>query len=158
VFDPNAGQHPVQTSSADFVPDAPPTVGVSSDGFNRANSPFITGITVPPPPPPKPAVEKNPPAKPVPVGGDVQMAKLLRKVIPEYPALARMSRVAGTVRLIGIIGKDGTIQDLQVVSGNPLLTRTALDAVRQWVYKPTLLNGQPVEVMAPIEVNFTLGP
>ena len=61
------------------------------------------------------------------------------------------------VRLIGTIGKDGTIRNLQLVSGHPMLARAALEAVRQWVYKPTLLNGMPVEVIAPIEVNFTLG-
>ena len=84
------------------------------------------------------------------------MAKLLRKVIPEYPVLAKANRISGVVRLIGTIGKDGTIQNLQIVSGHPLLARVAFEAVRQWVYKPTLLNGTPVEVIAPIEVNFTL--
>ncbi len=85
------------------------------------------------------------------------MAKVIRKVIPEYPPLARSARISGVVRLIGIIGKDGTIQNLQLVSGHPLLARAAMEAVQQWVYKPTLLNGNPVEVIAPIEVRFTLG-
>ncbi len=85
------------------------------------------------------------------------MAMLVRKVIPEYPPLARSARISGVVRLIGTIGKDGTIRDLQLVSGHPLLSRAALEAVRQWIYRPTLLNGNPVEVIAPIEVNFTLG-
>lgn len=85
------------------------------------------------------------------------MAMLMRKVIPEYPPLARSARISGVVRLIGTIGKDGTIQNLQLISGHPLLARAALDAVRQWIYKPTLLNGSPVAVIAPIEVNFTLG-
>jgi protein TonB len=58
--------------------------------------------------------------------------------------------------LVGIIAKDGTIRNLEVVSGNPLLVRAALDAVRQWVYQPTLLSGEPVEVICPIDVNFTL--
>ena len=84
------------------------------------------------------------------------MAKLLRKVMPVYPALARSARISGVVRLVGIIGKDGTIQNLQLVSGHPLLAHAALEAVQQWIYKPTLLNGTPVEVIAPIEVNFTL--
>jgi protein TonB len=90
------------------------------------------------------------------MGGDVQMAKLVRKVIPEYPPIARSARISGVVRVIGTIGKDGTIQNLQVVSGHPMLTRAALEAVRQWIYKPTLLNGNAVEVIAPIEVTFTL--
>jgi len=86
------------------------------------------------------------------------MAMLVRKVIPTYPPIARAARISGVVRLIGTIGKDGSIQNLEIVSGHPMLARAALEAVRQWVYKPTLLNGVPVEVIAPIEVNFTLGP
>lgn len=108
--------------------------------------------------PPKPAVPEPAkiPAKPTVVGGDVQFAKLLKKVIPVYPPLARQARVSGTVQLIGIIAKDGTIQQLQVASGHPLLVKAALDAVRQWIYRPTLLNGQAVEVIAPIDVIFSL--
>ena len=59
------------------------------------------------------------PSAPIAVGGDVQMAKLIRKVIPLYPALARTARISGVVRLIGTIGKDGTIRNLQLVSGHP---------------------------------------
>jgi protein TonB len=85
------------------------------------------------------------------------MAKLIHKVIPEYPALARTARISGVVHLIGTIGKDGSIRNLQLVDGHPMLARAALQAVEQWVYEPTLLNGEPVEVIAPIEVSFTLG-
>jgi len=85
------------------------------------------------------------------------MAKLIRKVMPIYPVLARTAGVSGVVHLVGTIGKDGTIHDLQLIGGHPLLTHAAMEAVEQWVFKPTLLNGQPVEVIAPIEVNFTLG-
>jgi periplasmic protein TonB len=107
---------------------------------------------------PRPIVADTPkpPAKPTVVGGDVQAAKLLKKVVPVYPPLARQARVSGTVQLIGVIAKDGTIQQLQVASGHPLLVKAALDAVRQWIYRPTLLNGQAVEVIAPIDVIFTL--
>jgi periplasmic protein TonB len=94
--------------------------------------------------------------KPVPIGGDVLAARIVRKVVPVYPPVARQARISGTVQLIGMIAKDGTIRNLQVVSGNPLLVKAALDAVRQWVYRPTLLNGEPVEVIAPIDVIFTL--
>ena len=109
--------------------------------------------------PAKPRVAEAPPAPstPIRVVSDVQAAKLIKKVIPIYPPLARQARVSGTVRLLGVIAKDGTIQQLQVVSGHPLLVPSALDAVRQWIYRPTLLNGQAVEVIAPIDVNFTLG-
>jgi protein TonB len=67
-----------------------------------------------------------------------------------------MARISGTVRLTGIIGKDGVIQQLQVIDGPPLLVQAAVDAVRQWVYRPTLLSSKPVEVIAPIDVIFTL--
>ena len=75
---------------------------------------------------------------------------------PTYPPLAKQARIQGTVRFTAIIGKDGTIQNLQLVSGHPLLVPAAQDAVKQWVYKPTLLNGEPVEVITQIDVNFTL--
>jgi protein TonB len=109
------------------------------------------------PPKPRAADTTTTPAKPQAIGGDVLEAKLLKKVIPLYPPLARQARVSGTVQLIGVIAKDGTIQQLQVASGHPLLVKAALDAVRQWIYRPTLLNGQAVEVIAPIDVIFTLG-
>lgn len=107
------------------------------------------------PAPVKPEVVK-PPEVPVAVGGAVQAAKLLKQVVPAYPQPARQMRISGVIHLLGIIAKDGTIQRLQVLSGHPLLRQAALDAVSQWVYRPTILNGQPVEVEAPIDVIFTL--
>ena len=71
------------------------------------------------------------------VGGDVQSAKLIKQVLPVYPRRRRQFRISGTVHLLGIIAKDGTIQRLQVLSGHPLLRQAALDAVSQWVYRPT---------------------
>jgi protein TonB len=90
------------------------------------------------------------------VGGNVQSAKLIKQVVPVYPQLARQMRISGIVQLLGFIAKDGTIQRLQVLSGHPLLRQAAIDAVSQWVYRPTILNGQPVEVEAPIDVIFNL--
>jgi protein TonB len=90
------------------------------------------------------------------VGGNVQAANLIRKVVPVYPPLAKQARIQGTVRFQAIIGKDGTIQNLQLVSGHPLLVANAQQAVSQWIYRPTLLNGDPVEVVTTIDVNFTL--
>jgi protein TonB len=90
------------------------------------------------------------------VGGNVQQAKLVRQPRPVYPPLAKQARIQGVVRLNAIIGRDGAIQNLQVASGHPLLVPSALDAVKQWVYQPTLLNGEPVEVITQIDVNFTL--
>jgi protein TonB len=90
------------------------------------------------------------------VGGKVQAAKIVHQVTPVYPPLARQARISGIVRLEAAISRSGTIESLQVMSGHPMLTQAALDAVRQWVYQPTLLNGQPVEVVTQIEVNFKL--
>ena len=86
----------------------------------------------------------------------LQMARLLHRVEPVYPPLARQTRISGTVELTGVIATDGRIRELRVVSGHPFLAAAALEAVRQWVYEPTLLNGEPVEVIAPITVNFRL--
>jgi protein TonB len=86
----------------------------------------------------------------------VQLATPIRRVDPVYPVLAKQARISGTVELVGVLGTDGRIRELKVVSGHPLLINAALEAVRQWVYAPTLLNGQPVEVQAPIQVNFIL--
>lgn len=113
---------------------------------------IIGGVAAGPPPPPPQA--KTP--QRIRVGGQVEAAKLIYKPTPEYPPLAKMARIQGTVRLEAIIAKDGTIQDLKVLSGHPLLVRAALDAVKQWRYQPTLLNGEPVEVVTEIDVNFTL--
>ena len=75
---------------------------------------------------------------------------------PAYPPIAAQAQVQGTVVLQAVIAKDGTVQDLRVVSGHPLLVAAAMDAVKQWRYKPYLLNDQPVEVDTQINVNFTL--
>jgi len=92
------------------------------------------------------------------VGGNVQSAMLVQSRPPEYPPLAKQARIQGTVTLNTSIGKDGRVIDVQVVSGHPLLIPAALDAVKQWEYKPTLLNGNPVEVLTQVDVNFTLLP
>jgi protein TonB len=102
------------------------------------------------PPPPKPAQSR------IRQGGNVQAAKLVNKVQPSYPPLARQTRISGTVRLHAIIGKDGSVTQLEVMSGHPLLVQAALDAVRQWRYQPTTLNGDAVEVDTTIDVIFSL--
>jgi protein TonB len=90
------------------------------------------------------------------VGGNVQQAKLLAQARPVYPPEAKAQGIEGTVRLLATIDKSGKVADLKVLSGDPLLAAAALDAVRQWQYETTLLNGDPVEVMTEIQVNFTL--
>ncbi len=108
-------------------------------------------------PPPRPTeAPQRTSTGPIRVTSTIQMAKIVKQAMPTYPPLARSARISGVVHLVGVIAKDGTIRNLQLLSGHPLLTRAALEAVSQWVYKPTLLNGEPVEVICPIDVNFTL--
>lgn len=90
------------------------------------------------------------------VGGNVQSAMVLRKTAPVYPAEAKAARVQGVVHLSAIIGSDGAVQQVIVLDGPAELTQAAVEAVKQWVYKPTLLNGNPVQVETNIDVNFTL--
>ena len=90
------------------------------------------------------------------VRGQVEDAKVIFQPKAEYPPLAKMARIQGTVRLEAIIGRDGTIQELKFLSGHPLLVEAALEAVQRWRYQPTLLNGEPVEVTTEVDVNFTL--
>ena len=90
------------------------------------------------------------------VGGNVQAMNLISQQRPVYPPEAKAARIQGKVELQATIGPDGHVQDLQVASGEPVLATAALDAVKNWVYKPTLLNGQPVTVVTMIDVNFTL--
>ncbi|MGB9457555.1 MAG: energy transducer TonB [Bryobacteraceae bacterium] len=89
-------------------------------------------------------------------GGDVRLAHPIYRVEPRYPQMAIIARISGAVELEGIIGTDGRIRDLHALSGNPLLVPAALEAVRQWIYTPTLLDGKPVEVIGPITVIFRL--
>jgi protein TonB len=86
----------------------------------------------------------------------VTEGNLLNKVTPLYPDIAKRARIQGVVVLQAVISKQGTIENLRVVSGHPMLTQSALDAVRQWRYRPYLLNGEPVEVETQITVNFNL--
>jgi protein TonB len=90
------------------------------------------------------------------VSSGVQSGLLVRKVQPNYPPLARQARIQGTVVLQAQISKDGSIINLQLISGHPMLAPAAIEAVKQWKYKPYLLNGEPVEVETQVQVNFTL--
>jgi TonB family protein len=90
------------------------------------------------------------------VGNMVQERNLITKVDPLYPPLAMQARIQGLVRFNVVIGKDGRVANMQLVSGHPLLVAAAQDAVRHWVYRPTLLNGEPVEVVTELAVNFSL--
>lgn len=83
-------------------------------------------------------------------------AALIHKVQPQYPSAARLMHLQGTVRLRATIGKDGSVSELEVLSGNPILAQAAVAAVRDWRYRPTRLNNEEVEVETYITVNFVL--
>ena len=102
------------------------------------------------PPPPEPAIQK------VRVSSGAVQAMLLQQAKPQYPTPARLAHVEGSVVLQALIGKDGAVQNLRVSSGHPLLVGAAIDAVKQWRYRPYYLNGEPVEVETQIVVNFVL--
>jgi protein TonB len=90
------------------------------------------------------------------VSSGVSSGLLIRRVNPTYPPLARQARIQGVVILQAQISKDGSIENLQLISGHPMLAPAAIEAVKQWKYKPYLLNGEPVEVDTQVQVNFTL--
>src|ERR1700720_4391441 len=104
------------------------------------------------PPPPKPTTPQR-----VKQGGNVTAASIITQTRPLYPPLARQARIQGNVVLHAIIDKDGRVGELQVISGHPLLVQSALDAVKNWRYQPTQLNGEAVEVDTTITVTFVLG-
>ena len=118
------------------------------------------GDDAPPPPPPPPAPKPTPEATPVPkkinVSGGVLQGSALRKPAPVYPPIAKAARAAGAVQVQVTISEDGRVIDAQVVSGHPLLRDAALQAARQWVFKPTELSGVPVKVQGVLTFNFTL--
>jgi protein TonB len=130
--------------------------GVPGGAGNSVSNLLGPAVAAPPPPVVKEA-PKSATIQRITVGGKVIQASLIKRVVPAYPPLARQARIQGTVRFTAIIGRDGTIQNLQLVSGHPLLVPAATEAIRQWVYKPTILNTETVEVITQIEFTFTLG-
>jgi protein TonB len=103
-----------------------------------------------------------PATQPLTIGREFRTSKMLqgsliRKVEPKYPQLAIAARIQGSVVLAAVISKAGTIENLKLVSGHPLLVPAAIDAVRQWQYRPYVLNGEIIEVETQITVNFMLG-
>jgi protein TonB len=107
---------------------------------------------------PMPAVSQAGGQQPIRVGGSAQQVNLVSQQRPVYPPEAKAARIQGLVQLQILIGKDGTVQNLTVLTGPEELRQSAVDAVKQWAYKPTLLNGQPVEVITTVDVNYTLAP
>ena len=135
---------------------AAPDVNVA-DGVNGGVPGGVLGgvlggtgaVPGPPPQPKQPAVVR--------VGGNVKPPELVQKVEPQYPAVARVAHVQGTVVIDAIISKDGRVISEHAIRGPALLVPSALDAVKQWKYKPTYLNGQPVDLAMEVTVNFQMG-
>lgn len=152
------------TSSAPIAPvpkteEAPPAtggvVGGIPGGVGVVAGGVLSGVLASTPT--VPTLAKIPtPTKRVRLASRVVEANLIHDVTPVYPAEAGRERIEGAVVLQAVIGKDGTVQDVQVVSGLPLLAQAAIDAVKQWRYRPYLLNGEPVEVDSRITINFTM--
>jgi protein TonB len=109
----------------------------------------VGGLPTAPPPPP-------PPSAPVRVGGNIKTPTKTKNVPPVYPPIAQSARVSGVVIIEATIGADGHVKDAKVLRSIPLLDQAALDAVKQWQFTPTLLNGVPVPVIMTVTVNFTL--
>jgi len=148
---PSIPDHVATNDNAPSVPSAPELpIGIGPghgppDGVRHRIGDAIPIVTPPHPPAAKPLVVS-----------DLGEGSLLRRVQPAYPPIARLARVQGAVQLRAIISKAGTIENLVVVSGPPTLVKSAIDAVRQWRYRPYLLNGEPIEVETEITINFVL--
>jgi protein TonB len=155
---PLAGPVRVPDRIVRFV-DEPDAIAFAMPGLSAVAETVINMVlpeaTPPVPPPPVKPVETRS-AQPVSVSKGVQAARLIFGPKPEYPTLAKAARVQGTVHLRAIIGTDGSVRNLAVQSGPPLLIKAAMEAVSRWRYQPTLLTGAPVEVTTEIDVNFTL--
>ena len=153
AYIPNDTSRPTATVDHPASDSQPIGQGVILDFGENYKPPDLFGVAPRPamPPPPPPMTRG-----PLKMGSGVMEASLINRVEPRYPRIAQVARVSGTVVLSAVIAVDGTIQSVHVVSGPALLMGAALDAVRQWRYKPTLLDGEPVEVQTLITVNFVL--
>ena len=126
----------------------PPPLAVGTADSNDKTIAGIVSAT--------PANTHKPVLQAVHVSQSVSEGLLLKRITPVYPTLAQQMHVEGAVQLQANISKEGNITSIKVLSGDPLLTRAAVDAVRQWKYKPYQLDGQPLEIQTPITVNFNL--
>jgi len=140
---------PIETSGEANGPSIPGAIPFAD---NRNNETIARMLAVTPHAAPSIA-----PPRTVVISKGVSEGLLIHKITPVYPNLAKQARIQGQVLLQATIGKDGVIQNLQVISGHPMLVGAAIDAVKQWRYKPYLLNNEPVDVETQITVNFTLG-
>jgi len=138
--------------------DAPPPTNIGDLGPTYSvGTPGSTGpVSTSFPNNPPPIVHAAPPSKII-ISGGVTEGLLLHRTPPAYPIIAKTAGVSGTVTLAATISKTGAIENLRVVSGNPMLRQAALDAVQNWRYRPYLLDDQPVEVETTINVVFSMG-
>jgi len=159
----------IPTTPAMIVDDPPEVIGAPPGPGNVFGGP--TGLlsrilntsvvtsrpsTTVKPPEPKPNTEASTaPPRRIRIS-TMELARLVHRVEPVYPYIAKAAHVSGVVELTAVVGTDGRIRELKALSGNPLLVRAAIDAVSQWIYAPPVLNGERVEVIAPITVNFRL--
>jgi protein TonB len=154
-MDVNPSAAPVEAPS-EIKPETGVTTGVEASGGVEGGVPggvvggVVGGLPEAPPPPPPP------PPKPVRVGGNIQPPQKTKNVNPIYPPIAQSARVQGVVIIEATIGPNGRVQDAKVLRSIPLLDQAALEAVKQWEFTPTLLNGVPVPVIMTVTVNFTL--
>ena len=133
------------------LPDGSGVRGAAGSPESGSGVPFGIGPSTNP----MPNFSPPPTVRPIRISHMME-GNLIHRVQPEHPPLARQARIQGTVVLRAIISRDGHIENLQLVSGHPMLVQAAMDAVRQWRYRPYVLNDQPVEVETQITVNFTL--
>lgn len=150
AFVPPTGSAPAARIPA-IVLDQPPAV--ASDTSLPLTAGLPAALNRLPPPPPQNGPRATQPTK---MGGNVQGATLIKRVEPIYPPIAVTGHIEGTVRFSVVIGKDGTVRSLQAISGTPVFIQAASDAVKQWIYRPFLLDGQPVEGVTQLDVHFTL--
>jgi protein TonB len=150
--------HAAPVEAPDNIAPEPPgepfeTIGSPTgvvNGLDDGIDGSLTAIDPPPPPPPAPA------AAPLRVGGSIRQPRKIHDVSPVYPALALAARKEGIVILEAEIGEDGRVRNTRLLRSIPLLDEAAIEAVRQWRFTPTLLNGEPVPVVMTVTVAFTL--
>jgi TonB family protein len=130
--------------------------GVPGGTPGRVLGGIIGSVPSAAPPPPPQRIEQSGVRTRIRVGGNVMQGRLIHQMRPVYPPLARNARIQGVVHLSAIIDKDGKVKSATLIDGHPLLAPAALDVVKNWLYEPTLVNGEPVEVETQIDVNFTL--
>jgi protein TonB len=154
IMAPTRINHGVPNNDGSGIESAPLGLPNTSDGHyteGDPNFPISIGETRPPVLPPAPKIERAFRRS------EILQGMLIRRVEPKYPPLAMAARIQGPVVLEAVISKAGTIDNLRLISGHPMLVHAALDAVSQWRYRPYILNGEVIEVETQITVNFVLG-